>query len=84
LLDIRRIAPDAGATPKRGRPRSRRPRKHWPKVGAWSQRPSAEGAANDREPRISLDRLVANTVSYCTLRWFAYNHRRDEVPSKRL
>ena len=33
-----------------------------------------------KEPRINIDRLVANIVLDATLlRWFAYNHRRDDV-----
>jgi hypothetical protein len=33
-----------------------------------------------KEPRVNLDRLVANIVLDCSLlRWFAYNRRRDEV-----
>jgi hypothetical protein len=33
-----------------------------------------------KEPRVNLDRLVAQIVLDATLlRWFAFNHRRDDV-----
>jgi hypothetical protein len=33
-----------------------------------------------KEPRVNLDRLVNQIVLDCSLlRWFAYNHRRDDV-----
>jgi hypothetical protein len=35
-----------------------------------------------QEPRVNLDRLVSQIVLDCSLlRWFAYNHRRDDVMS---
>jgi hypothetical protein len=36
--------------------------------------------AMTREPRLNLDRLVNQIVLDCSLlRWFAFNHRRDDV-----
>jgi hypothetical protein len=33
-----------------------------------------------KKPRINLDRLVNQVVLDCTLlRWFAFNHRREDV-----